>query len=187
MPSNRKSKRSSGNRNSKSSKPVAAHHRELTEEETRSFSPPAESRNVEITTERSGGPLSRFVGRIRSMFSRSSSAPAQSGQDREMPIPMTMERTSEPTQPRAARAPRRETDVTPEQLADEYTPTQTSLKGSFRDDGAARQRDQEFTTGAVDERFNDEDHFTNKSNDPRIGTHARTYEAGESRDEPSRS
>ncbi len=104
-----------------------------------------------------------------------------------MPIPTTMERASQSAQPQSSRAPRRETDVTAEQLADEYTPTQTSLKGSFRDDGAARQRDQEFTTGAVDERFNDEDHFTNKSNDPRIGTHARTYEAGESRDQTGRS
>ena len=30
-----------------------------------------------------------------------------------------------------------------------------------------------------DERWNDEDHFTNRSGDPRIGTHRRSYEPGE--------
>ena len=34
-----------------------------------------------------------------------------------------------------------------------------------------------------DDRWNDEDHFTNKSGDPRIGTRRRTYEANEDRDE----
>ncbi len=34
-----------------------------------------------------------------------------------------------------------------------------------------------------DERWNDEDLFTNKSGDPRIGTHRRTYEPAETRAE----
>ncbi len=59
----------------------------------------------------------------------------------------------------------------------EYTPTQTSLKGSFRSSGAERQRDQDSAA----DRWNDEDRLTNKSGDPRIGTHGRTYEPGESR------
>ena len=33
--------------------------------------------------------------------------------------------------------------------------------------------------GVSDERWNDEDRFTNKSGDPRIGTHRRTYEPAE--------
>jgi hypothetical protein len=58
-----------------------------------------------------------------------------------------------------------------------YTPTQTSLKAGFRASGADRQRDQE--TGEADERWSDEDRYTNKSGDPRIGTHGRKYEPGE--------
>ncbi len=187
MPSNRGSKRSSGNRNSKAAKPIAAHQRELTEEESRSFSsqPTTEVRDT-LTAGRNltpGGPLGRIVGRIRAMFSRGqASKPAASGHDREVPIATTME-TAAP-RPDSGRAPRRETDVSAAQLKEEYTPTQTSLKGSFRDDGSARQRDQEFTVGALEERFNDEDHYTNKSNDPRIGTHSRTYEAGEAPPKP---
>ena len=60
-----------------------------------------------------------------------------------------------------------------------YTPNQTSLKASFRSTGEDRQRDQEFASGYADERWNDEDHFTNKSGDPRIGTHGRSYEPDE--------
>ena len=33
--------------------------------------------------------------------------------------------------------------------------------------------------GVSDERWNDEDRLTNKSGDPRIGTHRRTYEPAE--------
>jgi hypothetical protein len=61
-----------------------------------------------------------------------------------------------------------------------YTPRQTSLKTSFRSDGSDRQRDQELPLG-VAETWQDEDHFTNKSGDARIGTHGRRYEPGERR------
>jgi hypothetical protein len=60
-----------------------------------------------------------------------------------------------------------------------YTPHQTSFKVSFRASGEERERDQELAGGFADERFNDEDHFTNKSGDPRIGTHQRKHEPGE--------
>jgi len=80
-----------------------------------------------------------------------------------------------------ARLKRTESDIPREQLDRAYTPTQTSLKASFRASGADQQRDQEFADGAGDERWNDEDRFTNKSGDPRIGTHGRTYEPGEER------
>jgi len=62
-----------------------------------------------------------------------------------------------------------------------YTPPATSSKAGFRSDGSDHQRDQEYATGAVDDRWNDEDRFTNKSGDPRIGTHRRTYEPEEAR------
>ena len=55
-----------------------------------------------------------------------------------------------------------------------YTPAQTSLKGPFRTDGAEQQSDQELTEGTEYERWNEEDRFTNKSGDPRIGTHGRS-------------
>lgn len=67
-------------------------------------------------------------------------------------------------------------------LEREYTPAATSTKTSFRYDGAARQQDQEQEILA-DDRWKHEDHYTNKSGDPRIGTRGRTYEANESRDE----
>ena len=51
---------------------------------------------------------------------------------------------------------------------------QSFAKPTQREDG-------EVARGAADEPWNDEDRFTNKSADPRIGTHGRTYEPGESR------
>lgn len=83
---------------------------------------------------------------------------------------------------KAARAPRRESDIPLDRLASTYTPPQTGLKGGMRGNGADRQRDQEFARGVADDRWNDEDILTNKTNDPRIGTRGRSYEPGESRD-----
>ena len=80
-----------------------------------------------------------------------------------------------------SRPARRQPDIPLDQLAQMYTPTQTSLKAGFRASGADRQRDQEFAGGVPDNRWKDEDRLTNKSGDPRIGTHGRTYEPGEKR------
>ena len=77
------------------------------------------------------------------------------------------------------RRPRRQADIPLDQLSQAYSPTQTSLKGPFRATGADRSSDQEFARGYSDERWNEEDRYTNKSGDPRIGTHGRTYEPGE--------
>jgi len=82
---------------------------------------------------------------------------------------------------RTARPAHRQTDIPMNQLEDAYIPTQTSLKGPFRASGADHQRDQEFGNGISDDRWKDEDLITNKSGDPRIGTHGRTYEPGEKR------
>jgi hypothetical protein len=79
-----------------------------------------------------------------------------------------------------ARAKQPRTDVPLDLIASTYSPKQTSLKTSFRSDGADRQHDQEMPVGAPD-RWQDEDHFTNKSGDARIGTHGRSYEPGEKR------
>ena len=75
-----------------------------------------------------------------------------------------------------ARSKQPRTDVPLDLIASTYSPKQTSLKTSFRSDGADRQRDQEMPIGAAD-RWQDEDHFTNKSGDTRIGTRGRSYEA----------
>lgn len=75
----------------------------------------------------------------------------------------------------------RQTDIPMDIITNAYTPSATSSKASFRSDGRDHQSDQEFALGMADERWNDEDRFTNKSGDPRIGTHRRTYEPEETR------
>ena len=86
-------------------------------------------------------------------------------------------------EPRAARPARRQADIPLDALERAYTPPVTSSKASFRSDGADHEQDQEYGRGVADGRWKDEDHYTNKSGDPRIGTRGRTYEANESRGE----
>ena len=102
---------------------------------------------------------------------------------------LTRKRTAAPAQPKTgdgdgrvtkqARRTKRKADIPLDRIENTYTPTQTSLKSGFRASGADRSRDQEFAEGYADDRWNDEDRITNKSGDPRIGTHGRTYEPGE--------
>jgi hypothetical protein len=82
--------------------------------------------------------------------------------------------------PLTERPQRRQTDIPLDLIAATYSPRQTSVKTSFRSNGADQQNDQEMPLGAGD-RWQDEDHFTNKSGDTRIGTHGRSYEPGEKR------
>ena len=77
-----------------------------------------------------------------------------------------------------ARSKQPRTDIPLDLIASTYSPKQTSMKASFRSDGGDQQLDQEMPIGAAD-RWQDEDHFTNKSGDTRIGTHGRSYESGE--------
>jgi hypothetical protein len=77
----------------------------------------------------------------------------------------------------AAGAGRRESDVAPDP-GQTYMPAQTSIKTSLRSDGADHQNDQDLTPGAG-ERWQNEDHFTNKSGNARIGTHGRSGEPGD--------
>lgn len=76
----------------------------------------------------------------------------------------------------ASRPTKRGADVPLDLIAQTYTPPQTSLKTSFRSDGSDRQQ---HLASFIDERWEDEDHYTNKSGDARIGTHGRSYEPGE--------
>lgn len=84
-----------------------------------------------------------------------------------------------PATPERKRRP--QADISLAAVSKTYTPQQTSLKAPFRANGADRQRDQEHGRGISDDTWNDEDHLTNKSGDPRIGTRGRTYEPGEKR------
>ena len=99
-------------------------------------------------------------------------------------VRQTQPRAKKP-QPKAATYPKRETDIPLELIEHAYTPPLTSSKASFRSDGTDHQLDQEFAFGrATDNEWNDEDRYTNKSGDPRIGTHRRNNEpVVEARDE----
>ena len=87
--------------------------------------------------------------------------------------------SSERTASSPARVTRRQADIPLDLISQTYTPHDTSSKAGFRSDGRDHQRDQEFAMGVADDRWNDEDRLTNKSGDPRIGTHRRTYEPAE--------
>ena len=82
--------------------------------------------------------------------------------------------------PATPRPVQRQSDIPLDLIAAMYSPSQTSMKTSFRSDGADRQEDQELPLGGGD-RWQDEDHFTNKSGDARIGTHGRSDTPGEKR------
>jgi hypothetical protein len=68
---------------------------------------------------------------------------------------------------------------------DDYEPQQASAHAPFRSTGGDdrsidEQLPAEMTTN---DQFSDEDHFTNHSGDPRIGTHNRSYEPPAGSDE----
>lgn len=94
-------------------------------------------------------------------------------------VPLKPARVQSSREVHHARPARREPDIPLDQLAETYIPRQTSLKASFRASSEERQRDQDFGYGIAENRWKEEDRFTNKSGDPRIGTHGRTYEPGE--------
>jgi hypothetical protein len=124
------------------------------------------------------GRIARAAASVKGLFSRKHHQEpprvARSGRD-DVPTPIATEREA----PHQERPIRRNTDIPMEQLDRSHSPAQTSLKAPFRATGADQQRDQEFANGVGDARWNDEDHYTNSSGDPRIGTHRRSYEPGE--------
>jgi hypothetical protein len=128
----------------------------------------------------SNGSSRGIGGFLKRLFHRDTDGHSETEAREAAPQPRTS-RTSPARSSGAARVTRRETDV-PRSLDRAYTPPVTSSKAGFRSDGADHQSDQELSAIA-DDRWNDEDRFTNKSGDPRIGTHRRSYEPGESRGE----
>lgn len=133
--------------------------------------------NNETQARRLGG-LRRAANAVKRLFSRGRGAVTSAlGATSSKVAPAGgSERAAAP-----ARVTRREADIPLEVIDRTYTPPFTGAKASFRSDGSDHQSDQEFAYGVSDDRWNDEDRFTNKSGDPRIGTHRRTYEPGEVR------
>jgi hypothetical protein len=138
------------------------------------------------TTSRELGRLRRAAQAVKRVFTRGRGADQSEGDSAEPAIaaaPAQPQRKRKAAPTGTARPPRREADIPLDVLDRAYTPPVTSSKASFRSDGADHQQDQEYGRGVADDRWNDEDHFTNKSGDPRIGTRRRTYEANEKREE----
>lgn len=123
------------------------------------------------------GKLQQVASAVKRLFARGreTSEPRSAMAETPKPAPMA-------SAPKPARTTRREADIPMDVIANHYTP-RTGGKAGFRSDGADHQNDQEFAYGVADERWNDEDRLTNKSGDPRIGTHRRTYEPAETRTE----
>jgi hypothetical protein len=116
--------------------------------------------------------MARIRGFLKRLFHRSAAVPeARSENARAVAA-----RSAEPA---VARPVQRTSDIPMETIERTYTPPVTSSKASFRSDGSDHARDQDFITHASEDRWNDEDRLTNKTGDPRIGTHGR----GESREE----
>ena len=132
-------------------------------------------------TAKEEGALQRVAGAVRRLFGRGRSSEQLAAE------PAASAASPQKARPKhegaKAKPAKRQTDIPLDVLGRSYTPAATSSKSGFRDDGADHHRDQEFSRGVADDRWNDEDHLTNKSGDPRIGTHRRTYEPGENRAE----
>ena len=126
------------------------------------------------------GAFARVTNAVKRLFGRGRSAESTTDEPAMSAAPQR-NRTKEAAP--AARPVQRQTDIPMDVLGSTYTPPMTSSKAGFRADGADHQRDQEFSRGVADKDWADEDHYTNKSGDPRIGTRGRTYEPGESRAE----
>jgi hypothetical protein len=156
----RKAEKKSGNGRGKSSKAKAA--------------PTTAKKAGAAKSSGARGIVKRVVSTVVAALGRRKAAPADATNQ-------TGARKSGGVPAKTARGARRQPDIPMDEIAAAYTPTQTSLKGPFRASGADRQRDQDYAGAIADDRWNDEDRITNKSGDPRIGTHGRTYEPGESR------
>ena len=124
------------------------------------------------------GPLQRAAGAVKRLFTRGGGdGDAARFEPTETPRAAAAPRNETKTAAPAGRPVTRRADIPMDVIDNAYTPPRTSSKASFRSDGADHARDQEFAGGRADNDWNDEDRYTNKSGDPRIGTHGRTYDA----------
>ena len=131
------------------------------------------------TKERSRGRIARAKSAISNLFKGRADEPDLIEHAADDPGAVT--RAASTPENATARPAKRLTDIPMNVLESTYTPASTSSKASFRSDGSDHQDDQEFAAGVADERWKDEDRYTNKSGDPRIGTHGRTYDPAEKR------
>ena len=134
-------------------------------------------------TQRGLGGLRRVASMVTKLFSRGKNASQDSGMTASATAEAAPQTTKGNNAAKPGRVTRREADIPLDVIGRTYTPPFTGGKAGFRSDGEDHQNDQEFAYGVADERWNDEDRLTNKSGDPRIGTHRRTYEPGEARPE----
>lgn len=125
------------------------------------------------------GRLRRAAEAVKRVFTRGRDT--QETTDTVAAAPAAQPQRTPKAAPATARYPRREADIPLDVLDRAYTPQLTSSKAGFRSDGADHGHDQDFSRGVADADWKDEDHFTNKSGDPRIGTRQRTYEPTEQR------
>jgi len=139
-------------------------------------------RNLE-TKSKGVGPLRKVAEAVKRVFARGRATEDTAETLAATPAAQPQQTRSRTEPKPAARTTRREADIPLDVLDRAYTPPATSSKASFRSDGADHQQDQEFSRGVADADWKDEDHFTNKSGDPRIGTRRRTYEPNEQRAE----
>jgi len=114
----------------------------------------------------------RLISAVKRLFTRGRVLDDSAAVEQRPLRPPAAESSRRSTPAQAARPVTRQSDVPLDVLDSVYTPAVTSSKASFRSDGADHERDQELVPGTVDE-WNDEDRYTNKSGDPRIGTHRR--------------
>jgi hypothetical protein len=138
----------------------------------------------QATQARGLGRLHEAASAVKRLFTRGRRTPPTTTEAHATAKSSSARETKSSNSAEPTRSSRRvEADIPMDVLSQAYTPSATSSKASFRSDGSDHQRDQEFASGVADDRWNDEDQFTNKSGDPRIGTHRRTYEPGEARAE----
>lgn len=111
--------------------------------------------------------MARISGFLKRLFHRSAHID-------EVPSQPTPPRDVRRAEPAVSRPVQRTSDIPLEMIERAYIPPITSSKASFRSDGSDHARDQDFITREADDRWNDEDRLTNKTGDPRIGTHGRS-------------
>lgn len=143
------------------------------------------ARKQAVQTKGIGGRLFGAARAVKQFFTRGRGAAQEAEPQLSAPVRQSHQQST-PEQSAAAqpvRITRRENDIPLDLIEQSYTPHATSSKASFRSDGSDHQNDQEFTMGVVDEQWNEEDRFTNKSGDPRIGTHQRASAPAEARSE----
>lgn len=113
--------------------------------------------------------------KVKKIASRVRKSPGKASPEASMRAKKSAPSTRSTPSPPQARRIVRKSDVTDAELS-EFGPSQTSSRGPFDKHRSDDRRDQEITAALGEPRFKDEDEYTNRSGDKRIGTHNREYE-----------